>query len=169
MHPNSHKTLFTIAEAWKQPKYLSIDEWIKTMWYTYTVEYRPDSNNEIMLFASTLIDLESIIESEVSVCTHTHKCICVYTRAYIYISKVKKWKSLSHVQLCIPMDYRVHGILQTRILERVGSLSLLQGIFPTQGSSPGLPYCRQILYQLSHKGSTINKYINWCTLIYTWN
>ena len=35
----------------------------------------------------------------------------------------------------------------------MGSLSLLQGIFPTQGSNPGLPYYRQILYQLSHKGS----------------
>ena len=35
----------------------------------------------------------------------------------------------------------------------VGSLSLLQGIFPTQGSNPGLQHCRQILYQLSHKGS----------------
>ena len=34
----------------------------------------------------------------------------------------------------------------------VGSLSLLQGIFPTQGSNPGLPHCRWILYQLSHKG-----------------
>ena len=34
----------------------------------------------------------------------------------------------------------------------VGSLSLLQGIFPTQGSNPGLPHCRQIIYQLSHKG-----------------
>ena len=33
----------------------------------------------------------------------------------------------------------------------VGSLSLLQGIFSTQGSNPGLPHCRQILYQLSHK------------------
>ena len=33
----------------------------------------------------------------------------------------------------------------------VGNLSLLQGIFPTQGSNPGLPHCRQILYQLSHK------------------
>ena len=32
----------------------------------------------------------------------------------------------------------------------VGSLSLLQGIFPTQGLNPGLPHCRQILYQLSH-------------------
>ena len=35
----------------------------------------------------------------------------------------------------------------------VGSLSLLQGIFPTQGSNPGLRHCRQILPQLSHKGS----------------
>ena len=35
----------------------------------------------------------------------------------------------------------------------VGSLFLLQGIFPTQGSNPGLPHCGRILYQLSHKGS----------------
>ena len=35
----------------------------------------------------------------------------------------------------------------------VGSHSLLQGIFPTQGSNSGLPRCRRILYQLSHKGS----------------
>ena len=37
----------------------------------------------------------------------------------------------------------------------VGSLSLLQGIFSTQGLNPGLPCCRQILYQLSHKGSPL--------------
>ena len=36
---------------------------------------------------------------------------------------------------------------------RVGSLSLLQGIFATQESNLGLPHCREILYQLSHKGS----------------
>ena len=35
----------------------------------------------------------------------------------------------------------------------VSSLSLLQGIFPTQGSNPGLLHCRQILYQLSYQGS----------------
>ena len=34
----------------------------------------------------------------------------------------------------------------------VRSLSLLQGIFPTQGSNPGFPHCRRILYQLSHQG-----------------
>ena len=53
--------------------------------------------------------------------------------------------------LCDPMDNTVHGILQARIL--VGSLCLLQGIFPTQGSKPGLLHCRRILYQLSHEGS----------------
>ena len=54
--------------------------------------------------------------------------------------------------LCDPMDYTVHGILQARILEWV-AFPFSQGIFPTQGSNPGLWYCRQILYQLSHKGS----------------
>ena len=41
----------------------------------------------------------------------------------------------------------------------VGSLSLLQGIFPTRGANPGLPHCRQILCQLSHKGSP--KILKW--------
>ena len=44
----------------------------------------------------------------------------------------------------------LYRILEARKLEWV-SLSLLQGVFPTQGSSPGLQHCRQILYQLSHK------------------
>ena len=61
-----------------------------------------------------------------------------------------KWKLLSRVWFFVtPMDYTVHGILQAG----VGSLALLQGIFPTQGSNPGLPHCRRILYQLSHQGS----------------
>ena len=37
----------------------------------------------------------------------------------------------------------------------VGSLSLLQGIFPIQGSNPGLPHCRRILYLLNHQGSPV--------------
>ena len=41
----------------------------------------------------------------------------------------------------------------------VGSLSHLQGIFPTQGANPGLQHCRQILYQLSYQGSPIYVYI----------
>ena len=44
----------------------------------------------------------------------------------------------------------------------VGSLSLLQGLFPTQGSNPGLPHCRWILYQPSHKGSPKVKVTQLC-------
>ena len=58
----------------------------------------------------------------------------------------------SCLTLCDPVGYIVHGIFQARILEGV-SVSLLQGIFPTRGSNPGLPHYRQIFYQLSHKGS----------------
>ena len=39
----------------------------------------------------------------------------------------------------------------------VGSQSLLRGIFPTQGLNPGLPHCRQVLYQLSHQGNPGNQ------------
>ena len=49
----------------------------------------------------------------------------------------------------------------------VGSLSLLQGIFPTQGSNPGLLHCRQILYLLSHQGSPGRKVCRFSAL-YTW-
>ena len=54
--------------------------------------------------------------------------------------------------LCDTMDYTVHGIFQARILEWI-AFPFSRGIFWTQGSNPGLPHCRQILYQLSHKGS----------------
>ena len=50
------------------------------------------------------------------------------------------------------MDYTVHGVLQARILKWV-VFPLSRGIFLIQGSNPGLPHCRQILYQPSHKGS----------------
>ena len=44
----------------------------------------------------------------------------------------------------------------------VGSLSLLQGIFPTQGSNPGLPHCRWILYQLSNHAAAAAKSLQSC-------
>ena len=59
--------LFTIAKTWKQPKRPLTDEWIKKMWYIYTMEYYSAiKKNEIMPFAATRMDLEMIIPSEVS-------------------------------------------------------------------------------------------------------
>ena len=58
--------LLTIAKTWKQPKCPSTDEWIKEMWYIYTMEYYSAiKKNEIMPFAATWMDLETIIVSEV--------------------------------------------------------------------------------------------------------
>ena len=59
--------LFTIARTWKQPKCPSTDEWIKKMLHIYTMEYYPGiERNETELFVVRWMDLESVIQSEVS-------------------------------------------------------------------------------------------------------
>ena len=59
--------LFTIAKPWKQPKCSLTDEWIKKMWYISMMEYYSAiKKNEIMSFATTWMNLEIIIPSEVS-------------------------------------------------------------------------------------------------------
>ena len=68
---------------------------------------------------------------------------------FIYLSILCKSKLLSHVQLfATPWTSPGQNT-------GVDSLSLLQGIFPTQGSNPGLLHCRRILYKLSHMGSPV--------------
>ena len=59
--------LFTIARTWKQPKCPSTDEWMRKMWHIYTMEYYSAiKRNEIELFVVRWMDLESVIQSEVS-------------------------------------------------------------------------------------------------------
>jgi hypothetical protein len=59
--------LFTVAKLLKQPRSSTIDEWIKKMWYLYTMEfYSATKRNEILSFASKWMGLENIILSEVS-------------------------------------------------------------------------------------------------------
>jgi hypothetical protein len=59
--------LFTIAKLWKQPRCSTTDEWIKKMWYLYTMEfYSAMKKNEILSYASKLMELENIILSKVS-------------------------------------------------------------------------------------------------------
>ena len=59
--------LFTIAWRWKQPKCPSSDEWIKKMWHIYKMEYYSAiKRNKIELFVVRWMDLEFVIQSEVS-------------------------------------------------------------------------------------------------------
>ena len=61
MHPNVHCSTVTIAKTWKQPKCPLTEEWIKKMWCIYAVEYHSAiTNNEIMPFAATWMDLENV-------------------------------------------------------------------------------------------------------------
>ena len=77
--------------------------------------------------------------------------INTHTQTHTYVITVK----LKAAQLCLtlrdPRDYSPWNSPGQNT--GLGSLSLLYGIFPTQGLNPGLLHCRQILYQLNHKGN----------------
>ena len=71
--------LFTIARSWKQPKYPSTDEWIKKMWYIYTMEYYSAiTRDKIGSFVETWMHLETVIQSEVSQKEKNKYCILTY-------------------------------------------------------------------------------------------
>ena len=58
---------FTIAKCWKQLKCPSVNEWIKKLWYIYTMEYyTAERKKELLPFATAWMELESIMLSEIS-------------------------------------------------------------------------------------------------------
>ena len=65
--PQGHVLNYVIARTWKQPKCPSIKEWIRKMWYIYTMEYcTEEKNNYSLNFAGKWMELENIILSEVN-------------------------------------------------------------------------------------------------------
>ena len=76
-----------------------------------------------------------------------HMCACVLSSVRLFVTP---WKTVHQAPLSMGFSSQNTG---------VGCHFVLQGIFPTQGSNPGLPNCRQILYCLSHitKASTVRK------------
>ena len=80
LYPKSHETpiqknlctpmfiaaQFTIAKYWKQPKCPSLNEWIKKLWYIYTMEYYAAERKELLLFITAWMELESIMLSDIA-------------------------------------------------------------------------------------------------------
>ena len=80
--------------------------------------------------------------------------ILSYTLLYPYLSSKVKWSESCSVTSDSLWPHGSYNPWSSPGQNPgMGSFSLLQGIFPTQGSNPGLPHCRQILYRLSNKGS----------------
>ena len=57
---------FIVAKCWKQPRYPSVNEWIKKLWYIYMMEYYTTERKELLPFVRAWMELESIMLSEIS-------------------------------------------------------------------------------------------------------
>ena len=78
--------LFTIARTWKQPRCPSADEWIRKLWYIYTMEYYSDiKKNAFESILMKWMKLEPIIKNEMS----ERKTPIQYTNAYIW--NLERW------------------------------------------------------------------------------
>ena len=58
--------LFTIAKCWRQPKCPSVNEWLKKLWYNYTMEYYSAEGKKDLSFSTAWMQLENIMLSEIS-------------------------------------------------------------------------------------------------------
>ena len=153
-------------EAWRAAVH-GVSKWLSDwtelwIWYEVGVKIRFFSHKyswvtEWLNWVTELSDWTELwiwYEVGVKIRFFSHKYSLVLAPCMVISSESKK--SLSHVRL----EWH-HGPYSPWNSPgqntRVGSCSLLQGIFPTQGSNPGLPHCRQILYWLSHQGSPDDK------------
>ena len=95
----------------------------------------------------------SILEPWTHILILTSVILALNIKMFIVI--LHKWKAWSWTIVFFSFQLAIyyHDVYRNKLITRVGSLSLLQGIFPSQGLNPDLLHCRQILYQLSHQGS----------------
>ena len=131
----------------------------RSTWISHRYTYVPSVSNLL----PNLINLNGPIFSNISHIRHNKSLIMSHTHllrrelCMNYLICAVCLVAQSCLTLCNPMDCRPPGSSVHRDSPDkntgVGCHALLQGIFPTQGSNPGLLHCRQILYHLSHQGS----------------
>ena len=134
--------------SWSSVTPASLNDVIRTLNTPKTLQRRCEASTSL----SPAVSCPALRPPEVHFSgtdTASHSLMLAIPVTHSHESEVKVAQSCP--ALCDPMYYTVHGILQAEY--RSGSLSLLPGIFPTQGSNPGLLHCKRILYQLSHQGS----------------
>ena len=67
MHPNVHSSTFYNSQVLETAKYPSVNEWVKKLWYIYTMEYyTTEIKKELLPFVTAWMELESIMPSEIS-------------------------------------------------------------------------------------------------------
>ena len=96
------KALFTIAYTWKQPKCPSTEDWMKNMWYIYTMVYHSAiKKNEIMPFAAAWMQLEIIILSKSGRERHIpHDITYMYNPKYGTNKSIYKTATDHREQIC---------------------------------------------------------------------
>ncbi|KAL6044264.1 hypothetical protein STEG23_019944, partial [Scotinomys teguina] len=110
---NPHRT-------WKQPRCLSSEEWIRKMWYIYTMEYyATEKNNDIMKFAGKRMELENVILSEVD---KTYKLIVTYAcHLYSFDSCILRLTETYAGEQSVSL---VTGLLEAEMLMPIAMVSL---------------------------------------------
>src|SRR3712207_7930210 len=88
--------LFTIAKSWNQPKCPETDDWIKKIWYIYTMEYYSAiKKDKIGPFAATWMDLEGIMLSEISQSRSEEHTSELQSRQYLVCRLLLEKKKIS--------------------------------------------------------------------------
>ena len=114
---------------------------------------------------ATLPELCSLLKMQLLLCPHScflHKYCHSWWSSLVPSAKVKVLVTPSRSTFCYPMDYSPPGSRPWNSPGKntgVGCHSFLHGVFPTQGSNPGLLHCRQIIYHLNHLGRLSAKII----------
>ena len=113
-----HSALFTIVRTWKQPKYPSTEEQIKKMWYIYIMEYYSTIKRNNCAFAEMQMDLETVIQCEVSqkIKYHIISLICGIQKNYTD-ELICKAQIETQTQRT---DVRVPGVKGGRMRQEIG-------------------------------------------------
>ena len=146
--PRACYTEWSNSEREKPISYMNAYMWTLEGWYWWSCSQSSSGEADI---ENRLMDKHGREEGGDEWVERAHGCI--YT---VLCLVAQPCPTLWDPMDCSPPGSSVHGDSPGKNTG-VGCHFLLPGIFPTQGLNPGLPHCRQILYRLSHQGSTYTK------------